>query len=202
MAKILYGVCGEGFGHASRSRILINYLKNNHEIKIVAGGKAYTLLSKEFNGVYKIETARFLYKENKVRLLLTILRNSYKILVSVPESYKIIKKIIKDFKPDLIITDAEPICHHAAIVKKIKSISIDNPHALIYRKYKVGFGQYLSWIFLILSLRISLFGADKYIVYDFFDSQISNKKVLFLKPLIQEGILKQKTKNTDIKKNS
>jgi len=37
MAKILYGVCGEGLGHASRSRILVNYLKKqNHEVRIVA----------------------------------------------------------------------------------------------------------------------------------------------------------------------
>ena len=49
LVKILYGVCGEGLGHASRSRILIHYLQQqNHEVCIIAGGKVYTILSKEF----------------------------------------------------------------------------------------------------------------------------------------------------------
>ena len=56
MAKILYGLCGEGLGHASRSRILINYLKKKHDIRIVAGGKAFSYMSKEFDSVYEIES--------------------------------------------------------------------------------------------------------------------------------------------------
>jgi uncharacterized protein (TIGR00661 family) len=48
--KILYGVCGEGLGHASRSRILIHYLQQQkHEVCIIVGGKTYTILSKEFS---------------------------------------------------------------------------------------------------------------------------------------------------------
>jgi len=59
MARMLYGVCGEGLGHASRSKILINYLKKqNHEIKIIAGGKAYKFLSEEFDDIFKCEWPR------------------------------------------------------------------------------------------------------------------------------------------------
>jgi uncharacterized protein (TIGR00661 family) len=47
--KILYGICGDGLGHASRGRILIHYLQQqNHEVCIIVGGKSYTILSKEF----------------------------------------------------------------------------------------------------------------------------------------------------------
>jgi len=55
--KIVYGVCGEGRGHASRSRILIRHLQGKvHEVSIVAGGKAYTILSEEFDNVLQIES--------------------------------------------------------------------------------------------------------------------------------------------------
>jgi len=30
MIKVLYGVCGEGLGHAIRSKILIDYLKEKN----------------------------------------------------------------------------------------------------------------------------------------------------------------------------
>lgn len=193
MAKILYGVCGEGFGHASRSRILIRYLiKKGYDIRIVAGGKAYDLLSKEFAYVEEVESPRFVFKDNRSRLFYTALRTLYKTVVDAPSSFFKVRRIIKDFKPDLLITDAEPISHFAARLSGIKRISIDNPHALLYHKYKVNWGEYLSWFLLIVALKISIFGADKYIIYDYFDEQIDNPRVLFLKPLIQEGILKQK----------
>lgn len=195
MARILYGVCGEGLGHAIRSKILINYLKEkNYEIRIVAGGKAYSLLSKEFSYVEKIETAKFVFKDNKSRLFYTVLRTLYKTITTGLSSYFKVRRIIKDFKPDIIITDAEPISHIAARISKIKRLSIDNPHSLLYRKYKVSRGEYFSWFLLIFALKITMFGADKYIIYDYFDEQIDNPFVLFIKPLIQKEVLEQNPK--------
>ena len=197
MVKILYGVNGEGLGHASRSRILINYLKKNHEIKVVAGGKAYKFLSENFDFVTKIESARMWYKNNRARVTYSVLQNLYKLIVKGPSSYLTVKKIIKNFKPDVIITDSEPVSHFAAKLNKIKRISIDNPQALTYRKYKVNFGEYLPWFGLRIIAKTAIYGADKYIIYDFSDEQINNPWVLFLKPLIQDGILKQKPSYKD-----
>ena len=192
MARILYGLCGEGLGHASRSRILINHLKNKHDIRIVAGGKAYDFLSKQFDYVEEIESPRFVYRGNQVRLFYSIFRMIFRTFAKTPFSFFKVRRIIKEFKPDLLITDADPISHVAAFFSGIKRLSIDNPQVLLHRKYKINFGEYLSWLFLIIAVKISVMNADKYIIYDFSDEQIDNPKVMFLKPLIQEGILKQK----------
>ena len=111
MTKILYGVCGEGLGHASRSRILINHLRKKHEIRIVAGGKAYALLSQEFDGVTRIESARFMYQNNQVLLIPSILSMGYRTLVGSIPSFFTARRIIKEFNPDVVITDADPIGH-------------------------------------------------------------------------------------------
>jgi uncharacterized protein (TIGR00661 family) len=136
--KILYGVCGEGLGHASRSRILIHYLQQqNHEVCVIAGGKAYTILSKEFNGVNKVESPQGFYKGNQVRILYTLLHTLYQTIIRTPVSFCKVRRIIKEFQPDILITDAEPISHLAARLSNIKRISIDNPSALLYRKYPI-----------------------------------------------------------------
>jgi uncharacterized protein (TIGR00661 family) len=192
MAKILYGICGEGLGHASRCRILINHLKKNHDIKIVAGGKAYKFLSKEFENVEKIESPRLIYEGRDVRLFHSIISMLYKSISKTPLSFLKIRRIIKNFKPDVCITDAEPISHLAARFSKIKRMSIDNPQALIYRKYPVTIKEIIPWFALIVALKFAMFGADKYIIYDFYDQKVKDPRVLFLKPLIQEGILTQK----------
>ncbi len=192
MPKILYGVCGEGLGHASRSRILIENLKQNNDIKILAGGKAYKFLSKEFDCVEEIESPRLIYEKGDVKLFNSIILILFRFITKTPLSFIKTRKIIKNFKPDICITDAEPISHFASRLSGIKRVSIDNPQALLYRKYKVNSSEFIPWFFLIVILKIAILGADKYIIYDFSDKRVEDPKVLFLKPLIQQGILKQK----------
>ena len=44
--QILYGVVGEGMGHATRSRVVVEYLaRAGHRIKVVVSGRAHAFLS-------------------------------------------------------------------------------------------------------------------------------------------------------------
>lgn len=193
MVKILYGVCGEGMGHAIRSKILIDSLKNDHDIFIVAGNKSYSYLSKNFDNVEKIVSMSFIYKENKLRPILTMINTIYKMITKVPISLLKVNKIIKKFNPDIIITDADPISHYCAKINKLKTVSIDNVHAMIYRKHNVKFGEFITRFLLFVSIKVGMFNADKYIIYDFSNKSSTDKKVIFLNPLIQENIEKQKS---------
>jgi len=197
MVKILYGLCGEGLGHASRGRILIRYLKKRHEIRIVAGGKAFSYMSKEFDNVYKIHSPHFVYRKGGVRLFLTILRMIFQTFIMIPFSFLKIRKILKEFKPDILLTDAEPISFYASFFSKIKRICIDNQQSLFHRNYDIRFGDFFAWFALFIILKLFFFNADKYIIYDFFDEQIKNNNVLFIKLLVQDGILKQKAKDNN-----
>ena len=45
--KILYGVVGEGMGHAMRSRVILEHLvAQNHDVEIMASGRAVDFLAK------------------------------------------------------------------------------------------------------------------------------------------------------------
>ena len=142
--------------------------------------------------VEEIESPRLIYEENTARLFRSILVMLYRTIASTPFSFFKVRKIIKDFKPDILISDADPISHHAAHLSGIKRISIDNPQVMLHRKYKVKIKEFFSWFTLLIAIKISALGADKYIIYDFFDEQVEDQRVLFLKPLIQEGILNKK----------
>jgi len=53
--KILYGVVGEGMGHAMRSRAVVEHLlAQGHEIEIMASGRAADFLQKRFGDVNRI----------------------------------------------------------------------------------------------------------------------------------------------------
>src|SRR5262249_18291204 len=66
--KILYGVVGEGMGHAMRSRVILAHLvAQGHEVEIMASGRAVDFLAKHFAGVNRIHGLHMIYEENRVR---------------------------------------------------------------------------------------------------------------------------------------
>jgi uncharacterized protein (TIGR00661 family) len=40
--KILYGVVGEGMGHAMRSRVVLDHLTQQHDVQVVVSGRRRT----------------------------------------------------------------------------------------------------------------------------------------------------------------
>src|ERR1700729_1921076 len=63
--RILYGVTGEGMGHATRSKVTCEHLvKSGHEVKIVGSGRAHAFLAKSFPDVVEIKGLTIRYVDN------------------------------------------------------------------------------------------------------------------------------------------
>jgi len=73
--RILYGVVGEGMGHATRSRVILEHLSLNHEIQIVASGRAMAYLQQRFSSVHKIWGYSIAYEGNSVKTWQTLVQN-------------------------------------------------------------------------------------------------------------------------------
>ena len=74
--NILYGVPGEGMGHATRSKVVIDYLLQNHNVEVVSSSRAFQFLNKNFpNRVHKIEGMHFAFKGSEVSKTGTFLLN-------------------------------------------------------------------------------------------------------------------------------
>ena len=70
MARIIFGIQGEGIGHAVRSKIIIEHLSKKHDIEVFASGKAYKYL-KGIKNLHKIDSPLLEYKDNQVQILKT-----------------------------------------------------------------------------------------------------------------------------------
>src|SRR3954447_5576898 len=85
--KILYGVVGEGMGHAMRSRVILEHLvAQDHDVEIMASGRAVDFLAKRFEGVNKIHGLHMIYEENRVRPAKTLWSNVVTGAVGVPQN--------------------------------------------------------------------------------------------------------------------
>ena len=76
--RILYGVVGEGMGHAMRSRVILDELCKRHEVQVVVSGRAYDYLqnrASEHLSVKKIWGYTLVYEDNEVQNFKTLLEN-------------------------------------------------------------------------------------------------------------------------------
>lgn len=193
MARILYGVAGEGSGHSSRAKEIINYLQNKrHIVKIVSYDRGYINLKNSFD-TEEIDGLRFSYKNNEVQSFQTILKNT----ISAHKGVKTINKVIniaEKFKPQIIFSDFEPSSCIVANIKNLPLISIDNQHRITNTKIEYPKKYEKDAIVAKAVTNLMIFNSKACLVTDFTKPKIINKKTFVFPPILRQEILEAKTK--------
>ena len=194
MARILYGIAKEGMGHAVRAGILINELSKKHDVLILAGGKQFNYLAKYSKKIIKIDDFDLVYINNSISFTLTFLKNFLRsplIILSILKNMKHIKK----FKPDLIISDFEPLSNYLSIYLKKPLISVDNQH--ISTKCYVDIPKQFKKDFMVSSFVISsiITNADYYLIPTFFFQKVKCRNVFLFPPIVRDEITNAKVSN-------
>jgi uncharacterized protein (TIGR00661 family) len=118
---------GEGMGHAMRSRVVLEHLvAQEHEIEIMASGRACDFLGKRFEDTNRIHGFHMIYEENRVRRGKTLWSNVLQGLTGTPKNIQAYFELIKDFKPDVVISDFESWTYLYAKAHRLPIVSIDN----------------------------------------------------------------------------
>src|SRR5262245_60249514 len=114
-------------GHAMRSRVVLERLVGQgHEIEIMASGRATDFLAKRFEGVNRIHGLHMIYEENRVRRGKTLWSNVLSGAAGLPKNIAAYFELIKDFKPEVVISDFESWTYLYAKLQRVPVISIDN----------------------------------------------------------------------------
>lgn len=199
MAKILYGLCGVGIGHAIRGKVIIEHLKKKHDVMIVCSHWPYLYLSKFFKNVYKIEGFELVFKDNSIVDYLTLLINLKKFSRKTFRRLGLLNKIVDDFKPDVVISDWETFSSLVAKRYKIPLISIDNQHFLIKGKLELSKKYFFSYLKAKLALILLMRKANYYIISSFYETRLKKayENIFLVPPILRKEILKAKPKKED-----
>ncbi len=122
--RIIFGIAGEGYGHATRSKPVIDYLSKSHEVKIFTGGKALEYLSRYYP-ITKVTSFRLAYKNNTVSTISSAILNLFKIPGAFISLLKTIVAFWK-FKPQLVINDFELFTNWTANIFWVPIVHINN----------------------------------------------------------------------------
>ena len=196
--NILYGVPGEGMGHATRSKVIIDYLLKTHNVLVVSSSKAYQFLDKSFPGkVHEIKGLHFAYKDAEVSKSGTFFLNLKNAPKNVVFNFARYLELHKKFKPDLIISDFESFTFFYAKYFDIPIISIDNMQVMnrCELDIKIPKTEKKNYKLSKAIVKAKLPGCDHYFISSFFDAKIKKKNTTLVPPIIREAVLKAKVNN-------
>lgn len=195
---IFYTVCGEGMGHAIRSGVIINAIKDKYDIYIFSSDRSYKYLSQKFENVFKIGGFNTVYENNEVANKKTLYEAVKNNPSNLKEGYEILYKKAKELKPNGIITDFEIYGSIVSKLLKIPLISLDNIHMITQTKIDYPPRHKLSMLKSKAVIKGYVIKPKIHILTSFFYPKIKpHKRAVLYPPVLREDILKIKPKKED-----
>lgn len=190
--KILYGVVGEGMGHAMRSRVVLEHLvAQGHEVEIMASGRAVDFLSKRFEGVNRIHGLHMIYEENRVRRGRTLWSNVVSGAAGLPGNIAAYFELLRGFAPDVVVSDFESWTYLFGSTHRLPIISIDNMQ-IIHRAThppEITEGHEAEFQLTKTFIKAKLPGCNHYLITTFFYPPLRKEHTSLHAPILRPEIL-------------
>lgn len=196
--KILYGVVGEGMGHAMRSRVILEHLiASGHEVHVMASGRAVDFLSKRFPNVNRIHGLHMIYEENRVRRGKTLWSNVLGGVTGVPTNIKAYFDLVDDFRPNVVISDFESWTYLYAKSHGLPVLSIDNMQIINRCTHpdSVIAGHQAEFQVTKAFVKGKLPFCDHYLITTFFEPPVRKPDTTLVPPILRPEVLEATRSN-------
>ena len=190
--KILYGVVGEGMGHAIRSSVILRKLiQDGHDVHIVVSGRAHDFLAKQFPQVSRIWGLTMVMEDNALKNRLTALENLKGALEGWPANIRQYFEVEAQFQPDLVISDFESWSWLFAKRHRLPVICIDNIQIINRCTHSDAIiGADMAEFQLIKSVvKAKCPQASHYLITTFFWPPVRKERTTLIPPILRQEIL-------------
>ena len=135
MATIFYSLMGEGRGHAARARAMVERLRSRHRLILYTSHDALAFLRGLYDAsgdveVREIEGLKFHYSGDRLQLTKSVAKG-LSLWWRVNDVIESLKPDFHRDRPDLVVTDFEPLLPRAANQLQVPVLSLDHQHFLI-----------------------------------------------------------------------
>ncbi len=187
MAKIVYGVAGEGFGHSSRSHLIGQHLIDaGHDVLFVASSRSLSYLRTHFGPrVRQIFGLRLIYQNRTLSAARTAATNLRRFFESRRINQTLYHDVLEPFEPDLVLSDFEPFSAWWAWRNGIPFISIDHQHLLSLCEIRHQAGHCLPRLNAEVVTRCHYIGATAYIILNFFRAPVRSAAAIVAPPVVR-----------------
>ncbi|CAF1302897.1 unnamed protein product [Rotaria sp. Silwood1] len=212
--RILYGIVGEGMGHATRSKVTLEILmKEHHHVKVVVSNRAYKFLHDNFSNrfprcdeasegeaaidIIEIEGFTMQYVNNVFDEKASVVHTMERMPDMLGKNLDVYQEKLLSWMPEAAISDFDSFAYIFAKAHGIPILSIDNQHVVqrcvIPDEAKepdpLAFYTYKCFV------KAKLSRCNYYIITGFFTPEIRDKykdNTLVVPPILRQTILDAK----------
>jgi uncharacterized protein (TIGR00661 family) len=190
--RILYGVVGEGLGHAMRALVVAPYLvSQGHEVRVFASGRAYNVLAAKLAHVQRIEGLSLHYTDNRINKGKTAWSNLKNLAPGLSHNVGQWLELLAGFEPDVVLSDFESWTWLCARVFGLPIVSLDNIQVLSRCDHprSIRKGHEADFQIARQVVKGKLPGCDHYLISTFIPAAVSKKRTTLVPPLLRPAVL-------------
>jgi len=189
--KILYGVNGEGRGHATRSQVVIDELLNRHDVRVAASGAAFAYLRDRLPSVDEVFGPSFALDHGEIRRWATVRQNFRNAGRDLPDSVRHWIGGVREWHPDVVVTDFEPLTGVFARVTRTPMIAVDNIHMVDRCKHddEIVAGAKADYEIARAVVGAMVPGAVEYLVTTFFAAPLAYLGTTLVPPILRSEVI-------------
>ena len=192
---VFYCVCGEGMGHAIRTGVIVDRIKDRYDVYIFSSDRAYKYLNSKFDNVYEIGGFNTVYINNKVNDLKTLADALRRNPTNIKVGYENLYKKARQLHPDVIVTDFEIYATMVSKLRGIPLISLDNIHMITQTKIDYPRKHYAEMLKAKSVIKTYVVKPKVHILTSFFYPKVRPRKhAVIYPPIIREEILELEPK--------
>lgn len=190
---IFYCICGEGMGHAIRSGVIIDRIKEKYDVYIFSHDRAYEYLKEKFNNVYPIGGFNTVYINNKVSNTKTLINAFKRNPTNIKVGYEELYRKARALSPDIIISDFEIYATIVSKLLQIPLITVDNIHMITQTQIDYPRHHHPNMLKAKGVIKGYVVRPKYHILTSFFYPKVKpGKKAVIYPPIIREEIFKLK----------
>ncbi|CAF2672984.1 unnamed protein product [Rotaria sp. Silwood2] len=212
--RILYGIVGEGMGHATRSKVTLEILlKEQHHVKVAVSNRAYKFLHDNFSkrfpncdeaneneaaiDIIEIEGLTMQYVNNVFDEKASVLHTMQRMPDMLEKNFDAYYENLVSWMPQAVISDFDSFAYIYAKIHGLPILSIDNQHIVqrciipeeARESNPIAFYTYKCFV------KTKLPRCDYYIITGFFTPEIRDKyndNTIVVPPILRQSILDAK----------
>lgn len=194
---LLYGVVGDGMGHATRSRVVIGHLlARGHEVHALASSRAFGFLRDAFAAhpafrATEIAGLRMVYRDNQVKRAATAVLTLREAPAGLRRNARVWRDVVHGPRPDAVVTDFDTFSYLLGRHLRVPVVSIDNNHSIDRLRMPRGFLRGVRGDFAVAKavVQARLPRAYHYLVSTFFFPPPSKLGTTLVPPVLRPEVL-------------
>lgn len=191
--RIIYGIGGEGKGHATRSAAAIEYLlAQGHDVRIYAGDHAYPYLKSRFRHVTHVQSSPLVYRKGRLALFRSTTHIARTVLPRVIPTIRKLFRFYKRFRPQVIITDFEFFTAWTGKMARIPVITANNISVIRMTRQRTPLYNVWHGLWTDFGERMGTFFPDAYVIPAYAPGPRRPKNVTVTAPVVRNAIREAK----------